>query len=107
MFDRIGIIGDPDSVLAFKAIGVEAFPQSDAEKAKDLVKEMSRKGFKVIFITENLCEQMQEFLDEYKSKTYPAIIPLVGVMEPTNYGMNSIRRDMEKAIGADILFRKD
>ncbi|MEG1519472.1 MAG: V-type ATP synthase subunit F [Clostridia bacterium] len=106
MTDRIGIIGDPDSILAFKAIGVETFGASSGMQAKDLIKEMSHKNFKVIFITEKLAEEIDDFLKKYKSETYPCIIP-VPSGEASGYGMDGIRSDMEKAIGADILFRKD
>ena len=106
MTDRIGIIGDPDSILAFKAIGVETFGVSTGVEAKAYIKEMTQKKFKVIFVTEKIAMEIEEFLQKYKSMTYPAIIPIPSG-EPTGFGMKGIRRDMEKAIGADILFRKD
>ncbi len=107
MRNRIGIVGDADSILAFKAIGVETFGVSSAEEAKDHIKEMSRKDFKVIFITENYAEELEDFLKKYRSNPTPAIIPVPSSKGSTGYGMEGVRRDMEKAIGADILFRKD
>ncbi len=106
MADRIGIIGEADSILAFKAIGVETFGVSSPVDAEDYIKEMSRKDFKVIFITETLAEKLKAFLKTYKSRTYPAIIP-IPAGESTGFGMKGIKEDMEKAIGADILFRED
>lgn len=106
MTDRIGIIGDPDSILAFKAVGVETFGVSNSMQAKDIIKEMSHKNFKVIFITGKLASEIDDFLKKYKSTTYPCIIPIPSG-EANGYGMEGVRSDMEKAIGADILFRKD
>lgn len=107
MRNRIGIVGDADSILAFKAIGVETFGVSSAEEAKDHIKEMSRKDFKVIFVTENYAEELEDFLKKYRLNPIPAIIPVPSSKGSTGYGMEGVRRDMEKAIGADILFRKD
>lgn len=106
MADRIGIIGDADSILAFKAIGVETFSVTNSTEAKEYIKEMSHKDFKVIFITETIAKEIDEFLKKYRSMTFPAIIPIPSG-EKLGYGMQGVRKDMEKAIGADILFRKD
>ena len=107
MHNRIGIVGDADSILAFKAIGVETFGVSDADEAKEYIKEMARKDFKVIFVTENYAEKLEEFLEKFRSRPFPSIIPVPSAKGSTGYGMEGVRKDMEKAIGADILFRKD
>lgn len=107
MRNRIGIVGDADSILAFKAIGVETFGVSSAEEAKEFIKEMSKKDFKVIFLTENYAEALEDFLKKYRAKMTPAIIPVPSSCGSNGYGMEGVRRDMEKTIGADILFRKD
>lgn len=107
MTDRIGIIGDPDSILAFKAVGVETFGVSAGSEAKEYIKEMARKNFKVIFITEKLAIELKEFLQKYREMTYPAIVPIPTSKDSLGIGMEGIKSDMERAIGADILFRNE
>jgi len=105
MYNKIAVIGNKDSVFAFKAVGIDVFDADGAEKAKENVKKLAQDGYKVIFITEDLAEQIEEFLNKYKVKTYPAIIPIPKGGKSSGYAMNGLKRDMEKAIGADILFK--
>lgn len=105
MYDKIAVVGNKDSVFAFKAVGVDVRGASSADEAKNAVKKLAAEGYKIIFITEDLAEQTQDFLDRYKTKTYPAVIPIPKGGESTGYAMNGLKKDMEKAIGADILFK--
>ena len=34
MFKKIGVVGDKDSVLAFKALGIDVFPVVEHDEAK-------------------------------------------------------------------------
>ena len=100
---KIAVIGDKDSVLAFKAVGVEAFSASGMFEANDLLKKL-KDDYAVIFITEDLAKQIGDTLEKIKSRAYPAVIPIPGTAGNNGFGMEGIRRDVEKAIGADILF---
>lgn len=105
MYDRIAVIGDKDSVFAFKAVGVEVYSTSNSLEARDLVRKLAKEGVKVICIIESLAAELDGFLNKLKSKTYPAVIPIPGGGARLNLGMLGIKKDMEKAIGADILFK--
>jgi V/A-type H+-transporting ATPase subunit F len=101
----MAVIGDKNSIFAFKAVGVEVFGADTETEAKEIVKTLAKENYKVIFITEDLAEKLEEFLNRYRTKTYPAIIPIPKGGTTSGYAMNSLRRDMDKAIGADILFK--
>ena len=60
MVNKIAVIGDKDSVLAFKAVGVEVFDATTAQEAQSLLKKLSHGGYAVIFVAENLAEQIPE-----------------------------------------------
>jgi len=105
MYNKIAVVGNKDSVFAFKAVGIDVSDAQSADEAKEEIKKLAAKGYKVIFITEDLAEQAEEFIEKYKAKTYPAIIPIPKGGESTGYAMNGLKKDMEKAIGADILFK--
>ena len=105
MSDKMAVVGDKNSIFAFKAIGVEVFGADTEAEAKERIKYLAKENYKVIFITEDLAEKTEDFLDRYRVQPYPAIIPIPRGGESTGYAMTSLRRDMEKAIGADILFK--
>ena len=106
MSDKMAVIGDKDSIFAFKAVGVEVYGAADEKEAKTRVRDLAAAGYKVIFLTEDLAERLESFLEPYRAKTYPAVIPIPRGGRSTGYAMSGLKRDMEKAIGADILFHK-
>lgn len=103
MNDKIAVVGDKDSVLAFKAVGIDVYPTevSDAER---IVKKLAR-DCAVIFVTEEVAAAIPEVIQKYTAKSFPAIIPIPTGVTSTGVGMDGIRRNVEKAIGADILFK--
>lgn len=105
MVNKIAVIGDKDSVLALKAVGVEVFDATTAEEAQNLIKQLSS-GYAVIFIAENLAELIPETLAKAKAQTFPAIVPIPTTQNSSGFGMKGIKSDVEKAIGVDILFNK-
>ena len=103
---KIGIIGERDSVLGFMALGFAVHEASDAEQATDVLHTLVRsEEYAVIFITENLAMQMEEAIGRYKDNPLPAIVSVPGREGSMGYGMNNIRSAVERAVGADILFR--
>lgn len=108
MPSKIAVIGDKDSVLGFKAVGVEVFDATTAEQANILIKKLSQTGqYAVLFIAEGLAEQIQETLAKAKLQTYPAVVPIPTTAKPSGFGLSGIKSDVEKAIGVDIIFNKE
>ena len=60
MYKKIGVVGDKDSVLAFKAIGIDVFPVVEADEARIAVDRMAMNGYAVIFITELVEAKIEE-----------------------------------------------
>ncbi len=104
--DSIAVIGDKDSVLAFKAIGVNASPITELQEARELLKALAR-NYKVIFIIDELAVKLQDLLARYKTRPYPTIIPVPSSKGSNGYGIQGIHKDVEKAIGTDILFGRE
>ncbi len=105
MSEKMAVIGDKDSIFAFKAVGVEVFGAADESEAKERLKALVKENYKVIFLTEDLAQALQSFLERYKTAPYPAVIPIPRGGSAQGFAMESLKKDMEKAIGADILFR--
>lgn len=103
---KIGIIGERDSVLGFMALGFAVHEATDVEEATLKLHELVRsEEYAVIFITEHYAMQMEETISLYKEHPLPAIVSIPGKEGSVGFGMNNIRSAVERAVGADILFR--
>lgn len=101
---KMAVIGDKDSILGFKAIGLEVFPVVKPEDANFVINRLAKEDYAVIFITEPVAERVQEAISKYKTAPFPAIIPIPTGAGTTGLGMQGVRDNVEKAIGADIIF---
>lgn len=101
---KIGVIGDKDSVLGFKVLGFSVFPVMSSEEALKNLRVLTEDNFAVIYITEQILENILPSIEEYKSRKFPAIIPIPGNQGSLGLGMKNIKKSVEKAVGADILF---
>jgi len=104
---KIGVIGDRESILGFKAVGLDVFPTDDPEEAKKTLKRIAKEDFAIIYITEQLYQFMMDEVDEYTDSRLPAIIPIPGKDGTLGIGMTSVKKSVERAVGADILFGGD
>ncbi len=104
---KIGVIGDKDSILGFKVLGISVFPTTDGKKASKIIKKLSQEKYAIIFITEQLAKDIEETIDEYKQSVMPAIILIPNNQGTLGLGIDGVKKSVEKAIGADILFGKE
>ncbi len=100
---RIAVVGDWDSVMGFRALGLDAYPVTDAEEAKEKVRELARTDCAVIYLTEQLAKDMDDVIARYKDELRPAIILIPGRAGSLGIGKANIQRAIERAVGADIL----
>ena len=103
---KIGVIGARDSVLLFKAVGLDVFFEDDGEHANKTLHRLAREGYATIFVTEKLFSACAETIEEYKGQAYPAIIPIPDNQGSRGLGEKMLRQNVEKAVGMDILTNK-
>ena len=101
---RIAVIGPRDSVLLWRTLGMQAVFVESGEEARRAVAKLHREGCALIYITEDLAEQIGDVLARYASDPSLAIIPIPDKNGTNGLSMKMIRSNIEKAIGADILF---
>lgn len=99
----IAMIGDKDSVLLGRAAGLDVYFETDGHAAGKLIDKLAAGNTKVIFITEPVFEAAVQTVSKYRSSAFPAIIPIPDSRGTTGAAMRSVRENVEKAIGADIL----
>ena len=100
---RIAVIGDWESVMGFRALGLDAYPASSPEEAREIIQKLAREDCAVIYLTEQLAKDMDDVLSHYKDELRPAIILIPGREGSLGIGRDNIQRAIERAVGADIL----
>lgn len=103
---KIGIIGDKDSVIGFRAAGFAVHIAEGSTEAETMLASLVKENYAVLFITEDLAQNMQPVLNKYRVLPTPAIIALPGKSGTNGFGMSQIRKSVERAVGADILFKQ-
>jgi len=103
---KTAIIGDKDSVTAFKALGVRVFPDTNPFAVRETLKRLAREHYALILITERAAEGVADAIAKYKAEPYPIIIPIPDSTGTTGFGIQGLKNDVEKAFGADIIFNK-
>lgn len=104
---KIGVIGDKDSILGFKAVGFNVYPVTKSEEAREILHRLAGDNYAAIYITEQIAKEMVEDIDRYKDEMFPAIIPIPGNQGSLGIGMQGVKKSVERAVGADILFNDE
>lgn len=100
---KIGVVGDKDSVLAFKAIGIDVYPVVEVEEARKTIDKMAMEKYAVIFVTEQVAKDLEETIDRYNKSMVPAIILIPSNQGSLNIGLSKVQKNVEKAVGVNIL----
>lgn len=104
---KIGVIGEKDAVLGFTALGFSVFPVENKEQAVSVLSDLAGKRYAVIYITEQTAVNIENEINQYRERRFPAVIPIPGIQGSLGIGMQGVKRCVEKAVGADILFRDE
>ncbi len=102
---KIAILGTTDSILGFKAVGLETFgvyTQGEAERAVDEI--YKTKDYGILFITEDWMLKLENKLDEVRGEALPAVIAVPCSRGASGAGIKDLKKIVEQAVGSDILF---
>jgi len=103
---KIAVIGSPDSVIGFKALGLDTYAVETGEEARKTLHEITKpreNEYAIIYIEETLAAQLQSEIRKYDEKPSPAIILIPGRSGPMGLGLAALDEAVEKAIGSNIL----
>ena len=100
--NKIGVIGGRDSVLGFRALGLDTCIVENGEQAKTALHRMAKENYAIIYITEHLAAQIPAEIERRREDVSPAgLIP--GREGSLGIGTAGVHAAAEKAVGADIL----
>ena len=98
----ISVIGDKESVLAFRALGLKVYECDNRLQALKALK-TAKDESAIIYVTEHIYGLIAEELREFDAKPLPAIIPFPGTHGSTGLGMDLLNKSVETAVGSNIL----
>ena len=102
---KIAVIGGSDTVMGFKALGLETYPAADAEEAGHILRRLTRESedYAITYIEETLAQYMTHEIDKFKDRPTPAIILIPGREGSIGLGQTALRAAVERAVGTNIL----
>lgn len=98
----MAIVGIEDVITLFGAVGIEPVKINSALEADKALNKCSNEGKKIIFISEDVYEQIPDVIEKYSQKAYPIIMPLPLDEECNGVGVERIRKSVEQAIGVSL-----
>lgn len=102
---KIAVVGGAETVIGFKALGLEACPVANVDEARETLRRLTRdsEDYAIIYLEENYAQQLQREIDRYKDSPKPAIILIPGREGSLGLGQSALKAAVERAVGSDIL----
>ena len=102
---KIAVIGGRETVMGFKALGLDTYPVVDAQEAHKVLRAITKEeqNYAIIYIEENLAQQLSREIDKFKDSPSPAIILIPGREGSLGLGQTALKAAVERAVGTDIL----
>ncbi len=100
---EIAVVGDRESIMGFRAIGLSVYPVFNANEARAEIHRLAETDCAVIFLTETLAKDLPDVIQRYRSVLKPAIILIPGKEGSFGIGKDTMQSVIERAVGADII----
>jgi V/A-type H+-transporting ATPase subunit F len=99
----VACIGDADSVMGFKALGVEAIVPSGADDAVRSFRNLVAGGASVIIVVEDYLDWLAAEIEQTARMPIPAVVVLPGLGGTKGRGGETIRKQITRAVGVDLM----
>ena len=102
---RIAVIGDRESVMGFRALGLDVFP-AEEDTARAVFRQVLAEEdppYAILYITEELTIPLKSEIAALKDELIPAVIPIPSRNGTLNLGMTALNSAVERAVGSSIL----
>ena len=103
---KIAVIGGAESVIGFKALGLDTYAVENGEDARKTLHEITKPRedeYAIIYMEETVAAEIQSEIRKYDEKPSPAIILIPGRNGPMGIGQAALNEAIQKAIGSDII----
>lgn len=101
MSKDILIVGNRDTVEGFKSIGQEIlfWELNKKEEIVQSLKERINEGVKIIFVTDNVFKEIEDFINSYQENLYPMFVTMPAIGESKDMRSDNIDKLIVQALG--------
>ena len=99
---KIAVLGDRDSIMGFKALGLDTHFVETTEEARHTLHRLAKEEYAIIYITEQLAADISADIGRYKTSVTPAVILIPGKNGSLGMAAQALQSAVERAVGADI-----
>ena len=102
---KIAVMGGRDTVIGFRALGLDVFPVSGEDEVRHVFHRLTRQSedYAIIYVEEGLNEYLAPDIEKFKDCVTPSIILIPGKDGSKGIGLSALQAAVERAVGADIL----
>ena len=102
---KLAVMGGADTVLGFKALGIDTVPVNDDDEARRAFRRLTapEARYAIIYIEERLSLVLSGEIAEFNDKPVPAIILIPGRDGSMGLGETALHDAVIRAVGTDIL----
>ncbi len=100
---KIAFLGDIDSVLGFRALGVETVVPENVDDARKQFERLVKEKTSIILITEDMMDSLHEQIEETVHTAIPSVVVLPGITGTQKRGEDTIRELIIRAVGVDLM----
>lgn len=101
---KIAVMGGRETVMGFKALGLEVCPVAGLKEAQETFRRLSAaEEYAIIYLEENLAEGLASEIDKFKDSPSPAVILIPGREGTLGLGKKALQDAVERAVGSDIM----
>ena len=100
---KAAVIGDRETVLGFRALGLTTVVAAGVEEASKALHRLAKDDCAIIYITEQLAVKIPGEIAKYDNDASVAVIPIPSKNGSLGIGLGDVHKAVEKAVGADIL----
>ncbi len=104
MENKIAVLGSPDFVMPFSALGVDTFDVTDERQTViDGAKKILEEKYALVVVAENIAPQAEEVFSAVRKKTLPCVVVVPFTTESEGFATQSLGQILKMAMGINVL----
>lgn len=104
MEGKAAVLGSPDFVMPFAALGLDTFAtESDAAAVAENAASILKQKYALVVVAENIARSAQIVFDEKAKEAIPCVVVVPFTTEPTGVATESLGKMLKMATGINIL----
>lgn len=101
---KIAVLGAHDTVVGFKALGLDTFPADDADTARNIFARLTEPeaSYGIIYVEEGLALSLESEIAGFKDNPAVAVILIPGRNGALGLGSGALQAAIERAVGSKL-----